>query len=236
MSKDSYGGWQETADALLLAHFAINAAIDSNWEEAIKINQKILSINSDNVEALNRLGKAQLYMGRKDKAQNTYKQVLKIDPYNIIARKNFEKISKSGGVLKNGTANGNGKDNHSQVNLSTVFLFEPGKTKIVNLINLAPPAVLASLNCADRTNLAPKKHFIHITSNDGVYLGALPDDLAHKLIALISAGNQYEAYVKCVTTKILTVLIRETYRSEKFANQPSFVDSRNLYIEEPAFA
>jgi hypothetical protein len=116
--------------------------------------------------------------------------------------------------------------------MSDIFLFEPGKTKIINLLNLAPPSVLAGLNCADQVSILPKNHAVSITAQDGTYLGALPDDLAHRLITFIKEGNKYEAYVKYATIKTLTVFIRETERSQKFSNQPSFADKKNPYLDD----
>jgi len=67
-----------------------------------------------------------------------------------------------------------------------------------------------------------KRHGIGIATNDGQYLGALPDDLAHRLLTYISGGNKYSVFVKYATTKNLTVFIKEIERSTKFVNQPSF--------------
>ena len=143
--------------------------------------------------------------------------------------------------IKKGYANGKYHTNGNghlpaspSVNLSGVFLYEPGKTKIVNLLNLAPPQVLSSINCGDQVLINPKNHAITVSTNDGTYIGAFPDDLAHRLISLILGGNRYEAFAKSVTTKILSILIRETYRSEKFTNQPSFATKNTSYFEEDA--
>ena len=68
-----------------------------------------------------------------------------------------------------------------------------------------------------------KKHQVVIESFGGEYLGAVPDDLSHYLISLIKVGNNYEAYIKAVKTNTLTVVIWETQRSTKLANQPSFL-------------
>lgn len=220
--------WQETEDAEILATLACQAALVSDWDQAAKINQKILSRSKDNVEAINRLAKAYVCLGNIDKAKELYAKTLELDPYNVIATKNLEKIQKS-----------NGMANHapqpaitSGVNLSDLFLYEPGKTKIINLLNVAPPQVLASLNCGDKLQINPKNHSITLTTGYGVYLGALPDDLAHRLLAMLDGGNQYEAYVKSATIKTVTIFIREVQRSEKFINQPSFQNSNYTFTED----
>ena len=232
--------WKEESNLETLKNLAIEAALTSNWQEAAKINQKIILTDTQDVEALNRLARAQVCCTQINKAIKTYKKVLAIDPYNIIAKKNFEKIAKlekSNGnnhskikTIGISTPKTNGESNR----LSDIFLFEPGKTKVISLLNLAPPYVLASLACGDQLALSLKKHGICITTQDNIYLGALPDDFAHKLLSFIEGGNKYETYVKSATVKNLTIFIREVYRSPKFINQPSFSilnlkdDNKNL--------
>ncbi len=224
----------------LLTKLAIDAALSSDWNEAAKLNQKILTIESDNVEALNRLAKALMCTGAIDKAQKTYKKVLELDQYNIIARKNMEKINKippktttSG---KTSTKHQNDMPSSSNTNLSSIFLLEPGKTKTINLINLASPAVLAILNCGDKVVIVSKKHSVTITTPEDIYLGALPDDVSFKILSLIGGGNKYEAFIKSASTKSLTVFIRETERSERFAHQPSFQETSHTEDKETYFA
>lgn len=223
---------QSSADSETLIREAIEAATCLDWEKALKLNQKILASTKNNVEALNRLARAQFCLGKNQEAQKTYKKVLDIDSYNLIARKNLDKISKSNGhsngnIQTNSHSNGNGI-----TNLSNLFLFEPGKTKLVGLLNLAPPAILATLNCGEEVIINAKNHSITILSKTNVYLGALPDDLAHRLIAFISGGNKYDAYIKISTTKALSIFIREIERSAKFVNQPSFQSTLSSSEEE----
>lgn len=204
------------------------AATCFDWEEAAKINQKIIKISENSVETLNRLARAYISLGETQKAQKNYKKALGLDPYNIIAKRNLEKITKANGSVQ--IRGNNGHTAKPAVNLSTLFLFEPGKTKIISLLNLAPPQILAAVSCGDEVSLNPKKHSVTVASSDGTYLGALPDDLAHKLISYIDGGNKYEAYVRCATTKMLSIFIKEVYKSEKFVNQPSFAYSQGQYL------
>ncbi len=227
MPQTQKGDWESITDFEVLAHLAAQAALSSNWQEAVKINEKILKAEKDNIEALNRLARAMVCIGELPKAQKLYKKVLEIDPYNIIARKNFDKISLSGAAPK---PNGQKMPVHI-INVSNLFLSEPGKTKVINLLNLAAPNVLALLSFGEQLSINPKNHSVSITTTEGVYLGALPDDIAHKLIAFITGGNKYEAYVKAVTQKSLTVFIREVSRSARFTNQPSFQASQISYFD-----
>lgn len=219
--------WKEESDTDKLALLAIEAAITSNWEKAVKINKKIVKLAETNVEALNRLGRAYICAGEMKKAEKIYKKVLEIDPYNIIAKKNAEKLSKivDNNGYSNGHLNGNGYSNSniaSAQSYSNFYLYEPGKTKIIQLLNLAPPSTVACLSSGEKLSMNLKKHGITVTSEDGTYLGALPDDLAHKLLSYINGGNKYEVYVKFATSKNLTIFIKEIQRSTRFENQPSF--------------
>lgn len=205
-----------------LTREAILLATQNKWQEAVKTNEKILKIENGSIDALNRLAKAHTCLDQKEKAQRLYKKVLELDPHNIIAKKNFEKLTRANGSTH--LASGGNAD------LSQIFIFEPGKTKLINLLNLAPPQILSCLSCGQPLALNPKKHAITISMDDGTYLGALPDDLAHRLLSLIAEGNKYEVYVKGVTPKNLTVIIKEVSRAPKFANQPSFQTA--LALEE----
>lgn len=220
--------WQETQDPELLAQAAISAATQAHWQEAEKINLKILKNSKADIEALNRLARAQICQGKFSEAKKIYEKVLSLDPYNIIARKNFDRIAKTNG--KKGI-NSNQPHTIGGQNLISLFLSEPGKTKLINLLNLAQPSVLATLICGEEVQINPKNHSVAITNGEGTYLGALPDDLAHRLIAFISGGNKYQAFVKSASTKILTIFIKETFRSTKFTNQPSFNTNLSAFKE-----
>ena len=62
-----------------------------------------------------------------------------------------------------------------------------------------------------------------MTDRDDNYLGLLPDDMSHHLLKLITGGNKYQALIKSVKSNSLAIIVRETFRSRKFRNQPSFV-------------
>lgn len=230
--------WHNQKDIDLLSQLAIDAALSLDWLAAQKINKKIISLSSGNVEALNRLARAQTCEGEIDKAQKTYKKVLEIDPYNIIARKNVDKLSKVND--QKGKSNGHSQKatNHTishltpTANLSSVFLYEPGKTKVISLLNLASPSILGLLSCGDRVELLAKKHSVSITDLNGTYLGALPDDISHKILYYIAGGNKYEVYIKFATSKSLSIFVREVERSAKFTNQPSFQDTKQYFEDK----
>src|SRR3989344_3693150 len=193
---------------------AIAAALRLDWKEAIRLNDQLVKKEKTDLDALNRLGFAYLKTGQMTQAKRTFHKVLKLDPYNQIALKN----NKRAGALKR-------KDVAWQKGAAIspfLFLEEPGKTKIVTLVNPAPTHVLNGLSSGQEVALRPKNHAVEIRSENNAYLGVLPDDLSFKLLKLIPGGNQYHVHIKSIGKNSLTVIVREISRGKRFAGQPTF--------------
>lgn len=195
------------------------------WDQAVELNQKILKLEPKNTAALNRLARAFWEKGNLVSAKKTYRRVLKIDRYNIIASKNLKRLAELAKAPSK-------KEAPRKKVESTIFLEEPGKTKVVKLVRLASPKILFELDSGDEVLLTPKTHSISITDADGTYLGALPDDLSHRLLRFIKGGNKYQAFVKAIDRQNLEIFIKETKRAAKFLSLPSFtspgVSANNL--------
>lgn len=204
----------------ILYQQAIDAALDSRWDEALKINKKIIKLDPQNVDALNRQAKAYLELGKTNLAKKYYSESLKFDPYNPIAIKNLKIIKsfKSKGQVY--VSNG-----HDHTRLSpSLFLQEPGKTKIVNLLKVAEPQKLSQAFCGMRVGMVIKNRKITIVDTNGNYLGVLPDDISHLLLRLFKGGNKYDLFIKSVRVNSLSIIIKEIFRSKRFKNQPSFLE------------
>ncbi len=205
---------------IITAQIAIGLALNQDWKEAIKANLELISKDNEDVEALNRLAYAYLKSGNLSQAKSTYRKVIKIDKYNPIAVKNIK-------WMENLTKN----DIHSDTTIypsPTIFLEEPGKTKIVSLVHLAPFRVLCNLITAQKVSLVNKKHSVETRDGKNIYIGALPDDLSYRLLRFMAAGNTYDAYIKNVSKNTVTLFIRELKRGKKFADIPSFTVYNNL--------
>lgn len=202
---------------------AVAAAINCNWKKAVEINQKLLAVNPTDIDCLNRLGKAYLELGEKDKAITIFRKVLRLSKYDSIAQKNLDRA-------KAGKIKILSKKNETSKPLIVNFLEEPGKTKLVALVNLAPASTLLKLSYGDGINLAPKRHTVLISDRNDNYLGALPDDLGHRLSVLMSAGNTYDGLVKSIGKTGVVILIRELSKTKKFKNTPSFPSSNSDYF------
>jgi tetratricopeptide (TPR) repeat protein len=204
-----------------LKDLALQKALAREWADAIEINSQILKETPDDVDTMNRLAFAYSKVAKGTEATKLYKKVLAIDPYNSIAEKNIER-------LKAGTLQpdlGGNKDNLAPEE----FLEEPGKTKIIECVNVAPGSIIATLTAGQEVHLKPKRHGIEIRLPDNSYIGALPDDIAFRICRLLEAGNTYRAHVKGISKNCVSVFVRELTRSEKLKNQPSFM-SVSSYI------
>lgn len=197
---------------------AIQAALSNNWDKAIEINKSILKENPEDINSMNRLAFALIQMQKIDEAKKIYKKILIIDKYNSIAQKNLDKISSLSKNKKKAFAK-----NKICTLSPSLFIEEPGKTKTVTLTNIAPSAVLININIGDEVTLNPKKHSLEVRSCNKVYLGALPDDIAFRLLRLIKATNSYQVNVKNISKNSISVFIRELKRGKRFATQPSFI-------------
>lgn len=197
---------------------AIDAALDSRWDEALKINKNIIKLDSQNVDALNRQARAYMELGKPNLAKKYYSEALKIDPYNPIAQKNLK-------IMKSFKAKGQDSPSCGINKLSaSLFLQEPGKTKMVNLLKVAEPQKLSHAFCGMKVEMVVKNRKITIIDQSGNYLGVLPDDISHHLTRLFKGGNKYDLFIKSVRVNSLSVLIKETFRSKRFKNQPSFLE------------
>lgn len=193
---------------------AIQTALAGDWDEAISANKELLVEDPKDIDALNRLSLAYTIIGKIRSAKITYQKVLDIDPLNPIALRNLKnlKISKKAG-----------KVSPTQVFLNNQFIEETGKTKIIDLVNIAPSSVIQTLRTGEIVSLVVKRLKVFVLKNEKQYIGVLPDDIGKRLIKFMKAGNKYEAYIKSINPHRVIVFIKELKRVAKFKNQPSFL-------------
>jgi tetratricopeptide (TPR) repeat protein len=207
---------------------AITAALSCDWSSAIQLNTELLKENPADLDALNRLGRAYLELGENVKAITFFKKALKIDKYNPIAQRNLARAAQSKGGKKTDSAKV--AVNFPTARVAADFLEEPGRTKLVALVNVAPTAVLLEQKQADQVLLVPKRHTVIAMDAHENYLGALPDDLGHRLSLLIKGGNHYCALTKSVSKNGIVLFLREISRAKRFADTPSFITSGADYF------
>lgn len=189
---------------------AIQTALIGDWQNAIDLNQLILAEEPEDIDTLNRLAFAFLSSGNPKNAKSLYEKVLSLDMQNPIAIRNLKRLHDV-----------NTKKTNIMIN--NLFIEEPGKTKVMDLINIADKKIITHLRSGEKLDLRIKRSRIFAYDLDNQFIGMLPDDICQRLIKFIDAGNIYEAYVRTVDSNKVSIFIRETKRVKKFKNQPSFV-------------
>ena len=199
---------------MTLKNQAIQTALEGNWQEAITINKSLIHEDPQDVDALNRLALAYTIIGKAKEAKSTYQKVLMLDPLNPIALRNLKRLKDKGlNITGGGSTTGTCINNK--------FLEEPGKTKVVELVNIAQPNIVEALRTGQSLELGIKR--LKIFALEGTqYVGVLPDDISKRLIKFIKNGCKYEAYVKSANQHKVTIFIKEIKKTTRYKDQPSF--------------
>ena len=201
---------------MTLKNQAIQTALEGNWPNAISINKSLVKENPEDIDALNRLSFAYTITGKLKEAKSAYLKVLALDPLNPIALRNLKKLKD-----KNFNAAGNGNSN---THLNNNFLEEPGRTKVVELVNIAQPKFVEALRTGQSVELSVKRLKIFVLEQKQ-YIGVLPDDIARRLIKFIKGGCDYSAYIKSSSQHKVTIFIKEVKKTSKFKDQVSFTST-----------
>lgn len=195
---------------------AIQTALEGNWKNAISLNKELLKGNPNDIEALNRLAYAFSAMARIKDAKTLYRLVLKLDNLNPIALRNLKRLTERDGKGKKETV-------IALKDLDILFLEESGKTKVIDLVNVAEPKIISFLMTGEVLKLSIKRLKIFVLTSSNQYIGMLPDDIAKRLIKFLKGGNLYSASVKSVGNNHVCIFVKEAKRVSRFKNQPSFV-------------
>jgi tetratricopeptide (TPR) repeat protein len=181
-----------------LEDLAIKAALSGDWNQAIELNRQILANSPNHIPTLNRLAKALSQTGENQQAIAHYQQVLALDKFNPIAKKQCQLLQKSPCVPQ-----------QSVKITMTDFVEEPGKTKTYNLVRLGDPKILSSLQPGQEVNLVIKNHWIEVTSTLGGHIGCLADNISFKLKQKLNDGIQFIAVIRTANTNQASIFVRE---------------------------
>lgn len=213
-------------DIELLEQHAVDAAINLQWNDAIRLNNEIIKVDDKNESAYLRLGF--IYLQQKDiaKAKKFYTKALKLQPKNSVALQNLERLS----VLEDKKSY---KMREDQVAFDPdLFIETAGKTKMVALTNLGQKNVLAVLTIGQPVELKIKKRRVEVRTTAGEYIGTLPDDLSRRLTFFIKAKSVYVTYIKESTLTRVIVFIKEEKKGKPVMHQISFPQNIQKKIEE----
>ncbi|HVC81101.1 MAG TPA: tetratricopeptide repeat protein [Chloroflexota bacterium] len=199
-----------------LVERAIELAMRNAWEEAADTNRRLVLQFDADVEAWNRLGKAYSELGRIQDARGAYAKALDIEPTNIIAQRNANRLS-----LIRSSVTTVSRDHHDSVD-ARFFIEETGKTVARSIFTSVPAEILANISAGARLTLTPRGDLLFVSTASGQELGALDGKLSGRLIELLAGGNQYAAAVVRIEGRYVRVMIRETYQSPQLTGRVSF--------------
>lgn len=204
-----------------LKNQAIQTALQGDWQNAILLNKDLIKEDPNDIDALNRLALAYSIVGKTKEAKTTYQKVVKIDPLNPIALRNLKKLKdKSPSPIA------------LDYRINNQFLEEPGKTKIIELVNIAQTNVIEEIRVGQSLTLSVKRFKIFVLNNNQ-YIGVLPDDVGKRLIKFIKSDGKYEAYVKSSAPHKVSVFIKELKKASRYKDEPSFISvSESLLFSE----
>ncbi|MCH7541326.1 hypothetical protein IH981_00915 [Patescibacteria group bacterium] len=217
---------------------AIDAALNNNWDNALRLNQELVEKYPSDVETINRLARALAEIGKFGQSKKFYQKVLHIDPYNSIAQKNLKRLS----AVKKGYL----KTNQTTTNIKgDTFLEESGKTETSTLEDTAMPSVLAGLRTGDKINMTPHRNNITIIAANGQRVGKIEDSLAKNIAQNLRAGSRFETIIKSISFNNapgrkenykVEIFIREIHRSRKITSSPFSSKSSSFtpYVREGA--
>jgi tetratricopeptide (TPR) repeat protein len=209
----------------VLPERAIALAMENRWSEAADVNRKIIELYPNDADAYNRLGKALLEMGRYRDALATYQRAVELDPNNMIAKKNVERLAHLADKATEPTRiqpAAQAKPAEAARINPTMFIEETGKTGVTTLVNLGPPELLIEVTAGDNIDLKVNGTKLEVYDEDGQYVGQVEPKLAKRLIGLIETGNRYTAAVTTVGDKAISIIIRETYQHPSNRGKFSF--------------
>ena len=195
---------------------AIALALKGEWERAAEVNQAILALFSDDVDAMNRLGKAFMELNRYDRAREVLDTVVVKAPYNAIARKNLARL----GQLESIPAAA--QPAKKTVSVPQLFIAESGKSATTILEKMAAARVAASVAPGEPVTLAAEQQCLRAYIRENEYLGQVEPKLARRLLRLMDGGNRYAAAVLGINDWGLSIILREVYRHPSLHNISSF--------------
>lgn len=197
---------------------AIQLAMQNKWEEAADLNRQILEHFPDDVDTLNRLGKALMELGQYAESRDQYAKATKADPSNGIAAKNLVRLTK---LAEEAAAAPVPATPHARVDPS-VFIEESGKTAVTDLVDRAAFQAIATLTPGDRLTLKVENSVVRLIGPGDVVVGQLEPKIAQRVIRLVAAGNRYSAAITSIDEQHVRIIIREEYRDPSMRSRPSF--------------
>lgn len=217
-----------------LVEDAREAALSGSWPNAVTLNQLIVSRFPRDAEAHNRLGHAYLELNQYSSALEAYSAALKLDPANMIARRNLQRLEllhHKGAIVDADEEAENGK----VIPRRSVFIEEVGKTWVDELVNPIAREDLADISSGEQLEMVVDGARLFVTRATGERLGEIEAKTAERVIHLMNQGNRYEVYALGVSPRSLRVILREVFRDPSVGKTVSFprqISATRAYLRE----
>ena len=212
--------------------------MDGRWDAALEVNRQIIERFPRDAEAYNRLGRAHVEGRDLAAAYDAYSTSLRLDPANMIARRNLHRLD----LLRHRPApSGNtgqpegGNRATTVIPRTSVFIEEVGKTWVDELVDPVTMEELAEVSSGQRLGLEAEGERLYVTGADGKRLGMIEARTAERVLELMRGGNRYEVYAFGLSTQSLRVILREVYRHPSQAARVSFprqIKATRAYLRE----
>jgi len=217
-----------------LVEFARRAGLDGNWEQAIQLNQEIIDRSPRDATAYNRLGRALLEFRRVSAAYDAYSSALKIDPANMIARRNLQRLEL---IRHRRGAEDGGQETsrESVIPRTSAFIEEVGKTWVDELVNPASMDELADIYSGEQLQMEIFEGRLVVLRANGQRVGEVEARTAERIIDLMARGNRYEVFALGLSTASLRVILREVHRDPSMGGRISFprqISATRAYLRE----
>lgn len=207
---------------------AIALAIDGHWELAVEENRVLLEQDPENVESLNRLGKALTELGQLDEAAEAYERALSIENTNAIARRNLIRISKlkdlsrPTGSIRPSRLDAAPRKLEDRNYRKGALIEESGKSAEFPILQ-PNRDTLKQVAAGDTAGLEPGPQGVVVKTSSGVTLGTIEPGSGLRLKRMIEAGNRYDVVIRHVGDNEATIYIRESHTDPSLSGQISFI-------------
>jgi tetratricopeptide (TPR) repeat protein len=206
---------------------AIALASQGQWEEAVVANRDVVAVQPNDVEAMNRLGKALSELGQYGGARDVYRKALALVPGNTIARRNLARIE--------GLKDTPRPPKVAAGLASRLFLEESGKTARTELAQLASSDILNKLVPGEPVELAQEGKSLVVRLPGGVRVGRVGGKIAARLMRLMRGGNRYAAAIASTDGHRVSIMVREEYKHPSLAaivSFPSSAEGKEPYMDD----
>ena len=204
-----------------LGHEAVSLALQGEWLRATEVNKAILELFSDDVEAMNRLVKALIELGRYQEAGVVLDKACELAPYNNIAKRHRARLDQLANDVAEGTSDF-AKQNKKTAGAPQIFIEESGKSGTTVLRNTKGNKAVRRLSASEQVAFLRDKNTVAVYTLEGHFIGHLEPRLGNRLARLMDGGNKYAAAVVTVSDDTVSIMIKETFKHRSLQNTYSF--------------